>query len=111
MNDEKLQERYNEIRKSYVANLVDKFAQIETIENEISKNNWNDKILMELYEILHNIAGASGMFGYEELSKTARELEIYLGSNNYSVVEKDLKRVFQLLDNVKQAFKNIYSDS
>ncbi|OGI02814.1 MAG: hypothetical protein A2Y25_03215 [Candidatus Melainabacteria bacterium GWF2_37_15] len=65
MPNEDFQEGYEILRKNFALKLKDKLAELISAE----KNH------KELYQIVHNVSGSCGMFGFPEISEAAYKLE------------------------------------
>lgn len=69
-------------RKEYASSLPEKMDQIRTnLEQLIAlrqENKSYGKDLAEFQEIVHHLAGSAGLFGFNELSKAAADLDAYL---------------------------------
>jgi len=71
MSNEDFQEGYEVLRKNFALKLKAKLAELISAEE-------NHK---ELYQIVHNISGSCGMFGFPEISEAAYKLEENLKSS------------------------------
>jgi len=77
--DDKIQKKLHELFLAYGKNLPDKIHSIETL--------WREQMLhvdliqfQTLHRDVHSLCGSAGTYGYPELGKTARQLEIILKS-------------------------------
>lgn len=70
--DNNLEEKLNELRKNYLNKLKDNLPSFKELTNEDSIN------INEIYSKIHTIAGTSGMYGMNDLSKISTEFEFYL---------------------------------
>lgn len=59
---------------------------------------WTDRDHAELRRILHGLAGSAGVFGYSELSASAREIEDALDSEAEEAIEARLRALLLNLE-------------
>lgn len=77
--DEKIQKRLDALMKIYSKNLPDKIHKIEMLWEE-QKQHWDLVQFQNFHREVHSLCGSAGTYGYPELSKTARQLEVFLKS-------------------------------
>lgn len=74
-----LEARIRSVKAGFVAALPEKGAAIAGHWRTLRHNGWDDQEGLELQRLAHNLAGSGGTFGFPEVSRTARELDISLG--------------------------------
>lgn len=62
------------LKGEYKAQLPDKIATIAK-DWEILSSSWQPELMVTLHRNIHSLIGTSGTFGFNDISKTARELE------------------------------------
>lgn len=62
------------LRESYAKKLPAKISEIELAWLSLEKN-WTLENLINLQRLAHNLRGASGTYGYSDLSLKAQEIE------------------------------------
>src|SRR3982750_724421 len=77
--DVKVQVKLQELFKHYSKNLPKKIQAIETQWQNLLQH-WSMERFKDFHREVHSLCGSSGTYGYMELSKAAREMEIYLKS-------------------------------
>ncbi|MDD3014523.1 MAG: Hpt domain-containing protein [Candidatus Gastranaerophilales bacterium] len=77
---DELQAKYDAMCKKYLFSLSDKFDQVNSLKEKFTKKTWNENDYYELRKLVHNIAGASAMFGFSLISNSALKLDQYLKS-------------------------------
>ena len=73
----KAQNKLKELIDMYSKKLPDKIHRIETLWKE-QQHQWNLNQFQDFHREVHSLCGSSGTYGYIELSKAAREMEIFL---------------------------------
>ncbi len=89
----------------YAKHLPDKIKNIEDQwQNQL--NQWDPIQLKKFHRDVHSLSGSAGTYGYSELSKAARQMEIYLMTLLDTTVITDEKKdkVTDLLEQLKSAF-------
>jgi diguanylate cyclase (GGDEF)-like protein len=77
--DDKVQKKLDQLIKLYSKKLPDKIHRIETFWQELQQH-WNLVQFQEFHREVHSLCGSAGTYGYIELSKAARQMEIFLKS-------------------------------
>jgi diguanylate cyclase (GGDEF)-like protein len=67
--------RFEELRQSYAAQLVEKAAQMAASWNVIEAGTATPAIIEDLQRVAHNLAGTGSTFGFPDVSSTAHALE------------------------------------
>ena len=80
MNNNDLTEAFERIKQDYRIKLKDKKLILEQIFSGIQCNIADKEAL---FQTAHSLAGGGGMFGFEEISKTALCLELKLKSDDF----------------------------
>lgn len=105
--DEQVQKRLRDLFLTYTKNLPGKIENIEK-EWESLALHWNATALTTFHRNVHSLCGSAGTYGYIQISKAARELEItiksFLGESELSETQKmeiaekiaSLKKIFAL---------------
>lgn len=70
------QKKLNELIKIYSKNLPDKIQQIILQWNELQEH-WDWGTFQDFHREVHSLCGSAGTYGYPELSRVAREIEIF----------------------------------
>lgn len=68
---------YRSLFLNYSRNLPNKIEQINQTWQELI-TRFNSENFIIFHRQVHSLCGSAGTYGYSELSKAARELEIYL---------------------------------
>jgi diguanylate cyclase (GGDEF)-like protein len=76
MNNE-INDKLQALYKAYTKNLPGKIDAI-VLNWEKLNENWNVDALHDFHREIHSLCGSAAIYGYEELSHAARELEVYL---------------------------------
>ena len=72
-----LQKKLDQLIKNYSNNLPDKIQGIENLWAQLQKD-WDLAKLHDFHREVHSLCGSAGTYGYIELSKIAREMELFL---------------------------------
>ncbi|KTC82215.1 regulatory protein (GGDEF domain) [Legionella cherrii] len=75
--DEKIQKKLHDLFVLYSKNLPEKIHNIETQWHALLKK-WDLAGFQTFHRDVHSLCGSAGTYGYTELSKTARQMEILL---------------------------------
>lgn len=90
MND--LDARLDKIRQDYRNALPVKISEISA-EWSFFRTEWNYDVLKKIIRDFHTLIGSSGTLGFDDISQTARDIEIYLKrlsiSEEFSVREHE----------------------
>jgi HPt (histidine-containing phosphotransfer) domain-containing protein len=78
MNDDKLQLTIARLSADYAAQLPDTVAQMEDLWRRFIAAEIPSLRLSELVRMAHSISGSGTTFGLPQVSKTARELELFM---------------------------------
>ena len=88
----------------YLSQLPEKLNSIETDWNQLC-SSWQAEIAVVLHRNVHSLIGTAGTFGFGELSRTARELEVML--KPLEGVSVDYKPNAELIDKVKTKIEQL----
>lgn len=101
--DDKLQKKLHDLFVIYSKKLPDKIAQIEHQWQELL-SKWDKLLYQNLHRDVHSLCGSAGTYGYNEVSKKARELEVYLKAllDNNSITQDEQKNISSLIDQIKK---------
>lgn len=99
---EKIHNRLQELFLNYSRNLPNKIEQINQTWQELI-TRFNSENFIIFHRQVHSLCGSAGTYGYSELSKAARELEIYLKKllGKTLLSEEEQHIISQLLMNIK----------
>lgn len=75
--DEKIQEKLHDLFVLYSKNLPEKIHSIE-VQWHAQLKQWDIAGFQNFHRDVHSLCGSAGTYGYTELSKTARQMEILL---------------------------------
>ncbi|MDP3267887.1 MAG: diguanylate cyclase [Legionella sp.] len=97
-----IQKKLDQLIKNYSNNLPGKIQGIEHLWDQLQKN-WELAKFHDFHREVHSLCGSAGTYGYIELSKTAREMELFLKSIlNVSVLtEVNRETITTLLNQLK----------
>lgn len=73
-----LRTQIEHVRKEFIESLPKRAHHLEEIWGYLSYLNWSTHGIKALQQVLHRLAGSCASFGFEELSKTARNLDSYI---------------------------------
>lgn len=101
MNDN-VQKKLNDLHKLYTKNLPKKIAQIVRLWKEQS-HHWDLVQFETFHREVHSLCGSAGTYGYPELSKKAREMEIVLKTilNKANISIQDIQQITAFLDQLQ----------
>lgn len=97
---------------NYTKNLPKKIADLEAQWLDLSQH-WDSKKIQEFHRLIHSLCGSAGTYGYSDLSKTTRQLEIYLKKNlnSTSLTTEDKEEISTLFENIKTVAASAVHDS
>lgn len=99
--------KFTELFNAYSNSLPNKLKEIETLWVEIQKNE-NTEIIFELHRKVHSLYGSSGIYGYNEISQAANELQIFLKPLQNTVLSSEQKlKINTLLTELKNSVQRI----
>ncbi|VUD56305.1 Transcriptional regulatory protein WalR [Thalassocella blandensis] len=75
---EKIEEKLALLREKFNAELPIQLNTVDDIWSRLTNIQWDSAKLGKLHQIVHQLAGIGGSFGYTELTKAARELDVML---------------------------------
>lgn len=73
LSQSEIQARLKEVRRSYIASLVEKREAVETQWSILTKQ-WQPDNYQSLYLIIHSLAGSAETFGLSEITIAARRV-------------------------------------
>ena len=71
-------EKFNDLRKSYIAELPEKLASIDEAWAAFDRGKGDPGQLETLHHLVHGVAGSGGTFGFADLSISGRNLEVLI---------------------------------
>ncbi|CEK12140.1 diguanylate cyclase [Legionella hackeliae] len=100
---EKIANKLHELFIGFSKNLPNKIEQIEQAWQE-QMDCFDHEKFKVFHRYVHSLCGSAGTYGYTELSKAARELEIYLKNilDNSSLNEEEEQTISHLLIKLKE---------
>ncbi|MGQ3890107.1 diguanylate cyclase [Legionella sp. CNM-1927-20] len=101
--DEKIQNKLKALLTAYSRNLPNKIEQIEQAwQEQIAA--FNQEKFKDFHRDVHSLCGSAGTYGYTELGKAARELEVFLKNvlDNQSLSAEEQQTISQLLIKLKE---------
>ncbi len=81
MNETKkkaIQEKLAIVRNNYARQLPQRIQEIETGWRQLKETEWNAQSLAALHRKVHSLAGSGGTFGFSDLGRAARNMEVPL---------------------------------
>ena len=73
-----LEEKMAVLRKGFIDHLDGRSNEIAQLWRDYIRNQNDPEILFNLYRNVHSLAGSGATFGYDELGRRARNMEIIL---------------------------------
>lgn len=70
-----LEERLQELRDAYAAQLPTKLNELFTLWSLLNNEDWDWDIAQDVYRHAHTLAGSAPTFGFDEVGKIARQIE------------------------------------
>ncbi len=103
--DSKIQEKLHALYVEYTKKLPAKIHSIDEQWRQLSQH-WSQEGLQGLYHVVHQLCGSAGTYGYQDLSASARILEIYLKSilTVTELAPEQVKKISRLMDDVVRVF-------
>lgn len=77
-SQEKLLQKLHESKLKYIQSVPARVSEIKLIWNQLNTNEWSLDVMLKMQNLAHNLAGSGGTFGFPELSKQAKLLEMEL---------------------------------
>jgi HPt (histidine-containing phosphotransfer) domain-containing protein len=75
-----IQKKIDRLRQAYLKKLPEKISEAEANWRNIAEAAWQAKTFVPLHRMIHSLTGSSAVFGLQDLSDTARQLEKLLRS-------------------------------
>lgn len=108
-----LRSQIDVVRKEFIESLPQRAHHLEEIWGYLSYLNWSTHGVKALQQVLHRLAGSCSSFGFDELSKAARNLDNYIsellspersfgGAEHAHIAE----RIAQLAELMRHAYKS-----
>ena len=73
-----VQAQLDKLKKKYGRELPEKVSRVEAALATLIAGPWEEQVCMTAYRHTHSLAGSSGTYGYNEISKIARAAEASL---------------------------------
>ncbi len=93
-----------EIQQDYAVQLPDKIEEMEKLWTIIQKSKDNSRRLAQFCNLAHKLTGSGTTFGFEEISKAAKQLELFLDMiimEGEETMEKRKEDIENLLDKMR----------
>jgi diguanylate cyclase (GGDEF)-like protein len=113
------EQKLAKLKADYSTQLPKKLSEITDGWKELNEH-WSEETLVTLHRNVHSLIGTSGTFGFLELSKSARALEILLkpwcaeptdGATRDGLTKKDIQEKLDLLAASVSAAQTIGTDT
>ena len=75
--DKTIQKKLAALAKIYREKLPEKIANIEHLWEKL-QHQWDATLFQDFHREVHSLCGSAGTYGYSELSKATREMEVFL---------------------------------
>jgi DNA-binding response OmpR family regulator len=101
---EAARQHIQDLRQNYSDQLPDKIDDMERIWGEIQNNTDNKLRFAKLRRMTHTLIGSAETFGFDDITKYARELELVLDMvivEGDRVLESKKEEIDRLLDNMR----------
>ena len=101
---EAIQQHIQDLRQNYSDQLPDKIDEMEQIWGEIQNNTDNRKRFERLRRMTHTLIGSAETFGFDDITKYARELELVLDMvivEGERILDSKRDEIERLLDNMR----------
>ncbi|MBL7478439.1 diguanylate cyclase [Legionella bononiensis] len=97
------QNKLNELIAIYSKNLPEKIHRIEMLWKE-QQHHWNVDHFQDFHREVHSLCGSSGTYGYMELSKAARQMEVFLKNilTQGQLTQEDKKHIASYINQLKK---------
>jgi len=103
LEENALEETLKILRADYASKLPTALQMIEEVWQQL-QNNWSIPTLEDLHAKVHRIAGAAGSFGFPELGRAAKELEVFLQELHHyphSATDAEFKTIHNALVSIR----------
>jgi chemotaxis protein histidine kinase CheA len=78
MTNSNFEQAMQELRKEYRQALPDRVAEVEQEWHKVRDGDWSQGDFRTLVRFAHNLAGSGATYGLMPVSRSARELELYV---------------------------------
>lgn len=104
--DKEVNNKLQALFDDYTQNLPAKINQIEQAWLE-QINQFNQKKFQDFHRHVHSLCGSAGTYGYTELGKAARTLEIYIKNllDNNQITKNEQNNITELLLHLKETLQ------
>jgi multidomain signaling protein FimX len=99
-----LEETLKILRADYASKLPAVLQTIDEVWQRLQQS-WSIPVLEDLHGKVHRIAGAAGSFGFPELGRAAKELEVFLQELHHythSASTAEFKTIYDALNNIRR---------
>jgi len=86
------------LRLRYKASLADKIELIQQQIDTISTSSGDASSIEEAHQVLHKLAGSSGMYGYDDINVLCRNVMSQLAGLEIDDSVKALNQIVELLE-------------
>lgn len=103
MSINQIKEKLQALFVTYTKNLPNKIDNIDKLWMDL-ENNYTQKLFHDFHREIHSLCGSAGTYGYTELGKSARKLEVYLKPilNNTTLSSEQKNDIKKLLNQLKE---------
>jgi len=108
-----IMEKLKVLGESYIAGLPEKLDSIRIAWDEIKGGKGGLENFRLLHRLVHGIAGSAGIFGFLDLSRGARCLEVMLkplAKGLHPLTLEDSEQIESLISDLRAAVKNVRDD-
>lgn len=108
MQSNEVKEKLQALLIAYTKNLPIKMGEIENLWDKL-REHWDAAEFQDFHREVHSLSGSAGTYGYVELGKSARQLEIYLKAllDKSQLSVEQQHTISQLLAQLKASFLQI----
>lgn len=78
MNSSNFEQAMQELRREYRMGLPARVAEVEQEWHKLRDGEWREADFRTLVRFAHNLAGSGATYGVMPVSRTAKELELYV---------------------------------
>ncbi len=86
------------LKLRYKASIADKIELIQQQINSISASSGDANSIEEAHQVLHKLAGSSGMYGYDDINLLCREVMSQFAGLDVDDTVKALNQIVELLE-------------
>lgn len=91
------QQKMKELQEDYRRKLPERLKSIQETWSICSQKDFSDPHYKQLEKLLHHLSGSGSTFGFPEISKKSKEIELLLSELSYENFVTHRKRIEALL--------------